>query len=146
MAVDLCHDATTVRADLAAIDTVILNLALNARDAMPDGGRLTLATRRIELGIEAARRYPGLHPGHYARLTVTDSGSGMDAGTLAKVFEPFFTIKEVGIGVGLGLAMAHGVIKRGGGHIAAESVAGQGSTFTLLLPLVTATPHGEFDL
>ena len=135
---------STVQADSAEIDQVILNLVLNARDAMPDGGRLGLETGEVELDVETARRYPDVRPGRYVRLTVTDSGSGMEPDTLAKVFEPFFTTKEVGRGVGLGLAMAHGVVKRGGGHIAVESVVGQGSTFTLLLPLAPL-PDAEPD-
>jgi PAS domain S-box-containing protein len=130
----LATDLWSIKVDLSQIEQVLVNLATNARDAMPDGGELTVATGNCELtGTEGPPR-PGLRPGRYVSLTVADTGIGMDEPTLARIFEPFFTTKEVGKGTGLGLATAYGVIKQSQGYIYATSTPGRGSTFTVYLP------------
>jgi signal transduction histidine kinase/ActR/RegA family two-component response regulator len=127
-----------VRADPRQIEQVILNLASNARAAMPRGGRLTLATTNVEIGADAARRDLGETPGRYVVLSVSDTGAGMDRDTLARIFEPFFTTKEAG--AGLGLASCYGIVTQCGGRISAESTPGSGSTFSVYLP---AAQHGD---
>jgi CheY-like chemotaxis protein len=112
---------------------VLVNLAVNARDAMPGGGALTIATSNAQLGDEEALR--GLTPGDYVRLAVTDTGVGMDAAVQDHIFEPFFTTKGRA-GTGLGLATCYGIVTQLGGHISVDSAAGKGSTFTVLLPRV----------
>jgi signal transduction histidine kinase len=116
---------------------VLFNLALNARDAMPRGGAL-----RLEAAVEefAAPNPQGLAPGSYVRIRVTDGGEGMDAATLARAAEPFFTTKEVGQGSGLGLSMAHGFAAQSGGALRIESTPGQGTVVTLWLPEAAAWP------
>ncbi len=119
-----------VEVDPSQIEQVLLNLAINARDAMPSGGALTIVTRNVELG--QARH--GLPAGAYVAVSVTDTGCGMDAATAARIFEPFFTTKEVGKGTGLGLSTAFGIVRQSAGAIAVESEPGRGSTFTVYLP------------
>ena len=133
-----------VKADAGQIEQVILNLALNARDAMPHGGKLSIRTSDITLDKTEARKRTGMRPGRYVRLTLSDTGSGMDSQTLAHLFEPFFTTKEVGSGTGLGLSTAYGIIKQSGGYIYAVSEVGRGSTFEIYLPFVEGTPDVEF--
>jgi CheY-like chemotaxis protein len=122
-----------VKADPGQVEQVILNLVVNARDAMPTGGRLTIATANVEVR-EGDPRFPELAAGRYVRLAVSDTGQGMTDGVKAQVFEPFFTTKEPGKGTGLGLATVYGIVKTYGGHVAVDSAVGAGTTFTVLLP------------
>jgi CheY-like chemotaxis protein len=131
----------SVRADRGQIEQVIVNLAVNARDAMPGGGRLVLATRDVALDGAQARGL-SLRAGPHVELTVRDTGVGMDAGTVEHVFEPFFTTKPVGHGTGLGLSTAYGIVRQSGGAIAVESEPGRGSAFRVLLPRITDDEAG----
>jgi CheY-like chemotaxis protein len=131
----------TVVADPAQLEQVLVNLCTNARDAMPRGGRLTLAAAAagLDAAQSAARGLPG--PGPWVRLTVADTGEGIRTEDLPRVFEPFFTTKSVGRGTGLGLAIVDGIVRQHGGHVAVESRPGQGTTFSILLPASEEAPQ-----
>jgi CheY-like chemotaxis protein len=135
LATRLAPTVRRVRADLSQIEQVIVNLAVNARDAMPNGGRLTLETREVELDAAFARRHEGARVGPHVQLTVRDTGAGMDAATLARIFEPFFTTKALGQGTGLGLSTVYGIVRQSGGCVWVESQPGQGTTFGICLPV-----------
>ena len=129
-----------VKADAGQIEQVIINLVINARDAMPNGGKLTLEIANAAFDADSVGRYPELKPGGYVMLAISDTGTGMSAEVKARAFEPFFTTKGVGQGAGLGLSTCYGIIKQSGGHISVYSELGRGTTFKVYLPQVEPPP------
>jgi signal transduction histidine kinase/FixJ family two-component response regulator len=137
--VDHQPDVNAVFADPAQIEQVIMNLCVNARDAMPDGGKLSIETSNADLDEHYCAKYPDVEPGRYVQIRVTDTGTGMRPETQLRIFEPFFTTKGVDKGTGLGLSMAYGIVKQHGGHISVYSEKGQGSAFSVFLPVAEET-------
>lgn len=133
-------DLWPIRADANQLENVLLNLAVNARDAMPEGGKLTIATENRRIGPDTTIRRSELSEGDYVMITVTDTGEGIPPENIGRIFEPFFTTKETGKGSGLGLAMVHGFVKQSGGHVHVRSELGRSTTFELYLPRDTSNP------
>jgi PAS domain S-box-containing protein len=133
------QDVPPVRADAGMLEQVLINLCVNARDAMPQsGGTITIDFEVMQVGESQARRHPGVSPGRFVCMSVTDTGCGMDQATLHRIFEPFYTTKELGRGTGLGLATVHGIAGQHGGWVEVESTVGQGTSFRVFLPAATS--------
>jgi CheY-like chemotaxis protein len=145
LAVHPAPDLGAILADQGSIEQVVMNLVVNAGDAMPTGGKLALTTRNVELDRRDAENHPGVVPGRHVVLEVSDTGVGMDQATMARIFEPFFTTKERGRGTGLGLSVAFGIVQHNRGHIRVASTPGRGTTFRVYLPRIEAiaAPHDD---
>lgn len=139
----LAEDLAAVRADPAQVEQVLMNLCINSRDAMPNGGRITIESRSAEFSEDDVRRTEGLQPGRFAELRVIDTGTALDAGTRERIFEPFFTANGTGKGTGLGLATVYGIVKQHNGFIQVESEFGQGNTFRVYLPVEHTSPQRD---
>ena len=127
------------------IDQILMNLAINASDAMPDGGKLTIKTNNIVLDEEYCRFDPITKPGRYALITVSDTGFGMNKETASRIFEPFFTTKESGKGTGLGLAVVYGIVEQHGGRIICDSEPSVGTTFRIYFPAIEEVPQDQYS-
>jgi PAS domain S-box-containing protein len=143
---DLSPDVADIYGDPTQLEQILMNLAVNARDAMPDGGTLTIGTTNVTVDDEFSSSHSGLVPGEYALLSVTDTGQGMNQCTVEHIFEPFYTTKELGRGTGLGLAMVYGIVNRHGGRITCFSRVGQGSTFKVYFPAIPAEAERDLEL
>ncbi|MGC8605483.1 MAG: two-component system sensor histidine kinase NtrB, partial [Desulfomonilaceae bacterium] len=132
----LSDDLAPIQADRSQVAQVLMNLAINAKDAMPIGGTLTIETSNIKLDEAYCKRHLGSNPGRYVILTVSDNGCGMDGETLTHMYEPFFSTKEEGKGTGLGLATIYGIIKNHNGHITCDSELGHGTIFKIYFPAI----------
>jgi signal transduction histidine kinase/ActR/RegA family two-component response regulator len=137
----LADDVGLLHVDPTMVQQVVMNLCINARDAMPTGGKLLIKTEDVALGAEDCQSHPDAKPGHYLRLTVSDTGTGIPPEALKRIFEPFFSTKEVGKGTGLGLAMVYGVVQQHRGMIRVHSRPGEGATFEIYLPVAEARPQ-----
>lgn len=135
---DLQTDLWSVLLDKGEFQNVLINFAVNARDAMQNGGTLTISTENCHVDVPMAAAHRGLRPGSYVVLTISDTGSGMNEETMTRIFEPFFTTKPAGIGTGLGMSMAYGFIKESGGYVQVKSKEGEGTSFRLYLPRATS--------
>jgi signal transduction histidine kinase/ActR/RegA family two-component response regulator len=138
------EDIGTVRADPGQLEQVLMNLAVNARDAMPEGGLLTIETRAVQLEVPMASAL-GISAGDYVSLVVRDTGHGMDDATRARIFDPFFTTKPAGKGTGLGLAMVYGIVRQSGGAISVDTAVGRGATFRIYLPRAPRAPNRQLE-
>jgi two-component system cell cycle sensor histidine kinase/response regulator CckA len=134
-----------INADPPQIEQVIMNLGINARDAMPGGGKLIIATENAVLDEEYSRTHLGAVPGNYVMLSISDNGTGMDKDTLEHIFEPFFTTKDPGKGTGLGLAIVYGIVKDHGGYIECRSELGEGTTFKIYFPVLERDRLGRSE-
>ena len=139
-------DEYVVQGDPTRIRQILLNLAVNARDAMPQGGTLRIGLAQLHLHSAKQQPLPGMKPGDWIRLTVTDTGSGIPPQYLEHIFEPFFTTKTPGVGTGLGLSQVHGIVAQHGGHIGVTSQIGVGTSFAVYLPALAAAPVNPQDL
>lgn len=142
---DLTGDLARIHADPSQVEQVLVNLAINARDAMPEGGRLTIGTANVRLDSEWCKAHIGSKPGAYVLLTVSDTGQGMDSAILSHVFEPFYTTKPLGRGTGLGLATVYGIVQQHGGYITCESELGRGTTFKVYFPAIETTAPPDVE-
>jgi signal transduction histidine kinase len=143
LTMNLSAEDTSILLDVTQIGQVLMNLATNARDAMPQGGSLTITTERVTLDESFTKTHGFGRIGEYVRLSVSDTGTGMDNKTMERIFEPFFTTKEAGKGTGLGLARAYGVVKQHKGYITVKSRLLTGTTFDIHLPLINPLHHQE---
>jgi two-component system cell cycle sensor histidine kinase/response regulator CckA len=145
LATSLTPDLKCVKADPGQMEQVLMNLVVNTRDAMPQGGKVNIETANVTLDEVHVRQHPEASPGPYALVSVSDNGSGMPEEVQAPIFEPFFTTKEEGKGTGLGLATCYGIVRQSGGHIEVYSKVGQGTTFKIYLPLAEKASSASSD-
>ncbi len=142
---DLSPDIGDIHGDPTQVEQILMNLAVNARDAMPERGTLTITTRNVTIDDESSSFHSGVVPGDYVLLSVADTGHGMNERTVEHIFEPFYTTKELGRGTGLGLAMVYGIVSRHGGRISCSSGVGQGATFNVYFPAIPEEAEGDVE-